>query len=428
MDRTLISIPPIEDPFVPAVVPDDSSLENIISDLRRNVNLLRGCVNRDASLEFNVDLCLLKLREGNRLLSNLILCKKKRAYKAKHALEKIEGPRQHAIYQKYVVQQTIDQVKHHPSLYMSIPLEDESTTTTTTTNDMEIDDSQPEHDQMLYCLQRELDSRKAMNDRLKASQDARELTRSRLVLKRKELEKLRDQIEGIIKSADPLAHTHQRLFHELRQRKEIGESPPNIPTQDDTLNPIMVLFEKLSKWAEGQEGVQGKIVEELEPGEDDSLLDDRRECNDSDLDEEVTSAVDDNQENVSHSHARFSSTSNRFNHRKFSRSYIQVTVEDHITIYIYETDGIMVAQLESSIEQVKWSNLEDPGHWLTQIVTRPDEEASERLNLDQELQPMAFLWLQCLSGLSPTQPAYADPSGVFDALFSSLKQLAKSHD
>lgn len=441
MDRIHLEQPPIEDNFVPAIVPDDSSPDAIVTYMHKSITTLRSHVKEDTNFNEHLDLCLLKLREGNRLLSNLILCKKKRSHQAKLTVEKLDGPRQCLIYQQQDVERSIDEARHHPSLYLSIPLEDDKANHTGV-HDMEIDEEErsipidDEHTKMLRRLQRELEGRKALSERLKASQDARELARSRLVLKRKELEKLRDQIENIIRAADPLCHTQQRLFSELKQRAERIESPITdtgnaleITSDQIKQNPLTVLFEKLTQWSEGQDYIQIQYHDEIEPGED--IIDNYGgEEEEEDRDSETGGArsiPEASQETIHRGMRlcdRFESSSRNLLSRRYSIAHVLITINQKVNVSIYQSGSILMAQLESireSDQNMTWdelfSHLSNLDPALQETVPMDESKIGRGSNI------RAFTWLQCLAGIIPSRDPYLNIDDVLNVFFSSIRSL-----
>ena len=399
----------------------DSTLvaDTIVGAFRLSIAQLRSCMDNGFDLRIDAKLGLLKLRECNRSLSVLLRNKKKRVQQAKNALDRTELTRQNLLYKKNHLLASIEDTRRHPSFYESIMLVDVQETA------MDID----EHTMMLHRLREELETRKQLAERLKSNQDSLELAKSRLVLKRKELEKVRDQVESILKACDPLLHTHSRLFAELKQRgMPEMKSPMEEMSTMSKGSPLEVLMSPLLKWAEGPDDITVQMFDELEPGEEEAEFD-TNNGGEVDEDEPATPISTEDGSGNNRSHARFVPSSQlELKNRKFAFAHIRVQLGETATVYFFAVSAanLIVCQVEIPSRSMEKAELE------SFMLSLPNLDPSMLLTISHEAIThgetgfVPFKWIQCLAGLVPSESAYEDSNTLLQNFFSSVRSAATS--
>lgn len=385
----------------------------------------------------NVHMTLLRLREYNRNMSLGLKSKKKRVQFFKNALDRTELSRQNIMYEKEHIEATIEDTRRHESLHLSIPLaeEDEQKGEERTGS---VDSDNDEHQKMLSRLGRELDERRRLSDALKASQENLELAKSRLVLKKKELEKVRDQLDGIIRSTEPFISSHSRLFVEIqKQQAQLDEASVEM---SDGVAPLEKLSELLLSHADTHHTkVQVCVFEGLEAGKELAYVDGddyrhgqnhSRANGSGDGDEDEDGSVSISFESLpkeKHAHSRFATHSNSRN-RRFSFHYLRVDLcESSIpSCYLYfyhvvpeDLDSPIVVRIEIPERDLGKGEAEA-------LLLTLDLETSFLLTVPHELVVpgesghVPFLWLQAVSGLLH-EDSFADSNFIIDRFYSAVQ-------
>lgn len=378
---------------------------------------------------------LLQLREHNRTMSGLQRECKRRVQTAKTALDRTELSRQNLLYERRHLQACIQDARNHPSLYLSIPLEGGHVA--------------PDHGQMLERLRGELTGRQTLAERLKSSQESLELARSRLVLKQKELERVRDQLSSIIKAADPFLNSHSRLFAELERSASTAAmgDDKHRPNDGQGLRALERLMQHWILFAEGSDGVAVTLFEELEAGEegghyDGMLVYDEEDDLAASLSGEESSigAADEGPGEVGSAsgggaggramHARFASLAKR-PERRFSFAHLMVQISDAmeriLKVYFYPVDPTGSSSqllLVVRVECEALGNLSDADaeEWLLALdidpilkLTIPHEKI-----VPGEAGHVPFRWIQSLADILP-DASFAEPPLILQKFASALK-------
>lgn len=383
---------------------------------------------------------LLQLRENNRAMSGLQRECKRRVQAAKTALDRTELSRQNLLYERRHLQACIQDARNHPSLYLSIPLEEGHAAS--------------DHAQMLERLQGELTGRQTLAERLKSSQESLELARSRLVLKQKELEKVRDQLSSIIKAADPFLNSHSRLFAELERSASTAAMGDDKHHSSDGqgLRALERLMQHWILFAEGSEGVTVTLFEELEAGEDGGHYDGMLVYDEEDGltaslsgEESSTSVADEGPSDGviggaggggggggRAMHARFASLAKRPG-RRFSFAHLMVQISDtmmerSIKAYFYPVDPtgssfsqlLLVVRVES--EALGHQSDADAEEWLLALDTDPILKLTiphEKI-VPGEAGHVPFRWIQSLADILP-DASFAEPLLILQKFVAALK-------
>jgi hypothetical protein len=354
-----------------------------------------------------VALLLLRLREYNRAMSFLLRSRRKRVLGAKSAIDRTELTRQNLLYERQHLEATIEDARRHESLYLTVPLEDGDPVETQLCT---------EHEMMIHRLRHELETRKRMADRLKAGQDSLELARSRLVLKRKELEKLRDQLEMVIKAADPFLHSHARFFTDIeKQAQEQAEEEEEEESVTNT--PLDLLYKHILNFSEARPNIKVYYFEKA----DGRLESDEPVDIDDDDEASATIGLDDTKV-TTRSHARFTSHIQSVT-RKYPFPYLAAEL-DSIRLYFYHVDGQnsttpIVVKIEIADRELTAAEAES-------LLLTLDMDAALLLTVPNEAIVIGeaghvpLRWLQSLVGLS--SESFGDPQSSLATFFSAVEK------
>lgn len=300
---------------------------------------------------------------------------------------------------------------------------------------------------MLKSLQDELSERQMLAEKLKSSQESLELARSRLVLKQKEFEKIRDQLSTIIKAADPFLNSHSRLFAELEKAATAATVGDKTHESSDGQE-VQALERLLQHWllfAEGHEGVSVALFEELEAGEDGDQHNGMVSFGEEEDDDEMMASMSGDESvggggNNRALHARFTSSAKKAE-RRFAFAHLVVKIADQmdrdLKVYFYPADPsgdselVLVVRVESeSLGHMSCSDAED---WLLALdidpimkLTIPHEKIIPR-----EAGHIPFRWIQSLADVLP-DASFSEPQAILEKFTSALKheslrERAESH-
>lgn len=379
---------------------------------------------------------LLRYREANRAISVLLRERKRRVQSAKGALDRTELVRQNLLYEKRHLESSIRDTRNHPSLFLTIPLQ---TATPGEPGSIEY------HEQMLLSLRTELSEKRELADRLKSKQESLELAKSRLVLKRKELEKIRDQLELVVRAGDPFLHSHARFFVELERATSQSQSKSDSllllgGEEKDTA----ALERLLQHWiafceSEQGEGIQVSMFDELEAGED---FDPSRQPHDNDHDNDNEHDTDEDEARslsalgsedalAPRAYSRFESQNGR-PARRFGFAYLSVLVpvgpaEKVVTLLFYRADQqdrsaplVLRVESEGEAEMAKPEGMES-------VMLALNVDPVMKLTIPHEsIVPGAaghvpFRWIQSLAGLMP-DASFSEPQRILLNLCNAVRQ------
>lgn len=383
-----------------------------------------------------LNFALLRYREANRAISVLLRERKRNVQNAKGSLDRTELSRQNLLYEKRHLESTIQDTRHHPSLFRTVLLPSAML------------DDEPEtimpHDIMLESLGNELNQRKELADTLKSKQESLELAKSRLVLKRKELEKSRDQLEGVLRAADPFLHSHSRFFVELEnaatQLQSKSQSLLSI-SEDKEFMALETLLQHWSAFCESQqgEGAMVSMYDELEAGEDCDALE---KHGDDTEDDEARSASAVGSEDIlaTRTHARFESQGTRPG-RRFPFAYLLVSIPiletssgQSANLFFYHADqqdrsAPIVVRLETDAEgadEIKTSAEAES------ILLSLDVDPVMRLTIPHDtVAPgsaghVPFRWIQSLAGIMP-DASFSEPQHILLTFANALRFYFQSN-
>lgn len=196
--------------FVEEAVPLINNFRSELNSLKEQLLFRSNSSDFDSGHHRAMSLSLLRIREYNRHLSLYIRDCKKRVQSDKNTVDKAELSHQSALYERRHLLASIEDARRHESLYIKI-------LQLANTNDSIASFS---HMDILNMLNQELTERKAMTEQLKSKTGELELAKSRIVLKRKELERIRDQLDTILKSTESFNISHARLFASLQKKEQ----------------------------------------------------------------------------------------------------------------------------------------------------------------------------------------------------------------
>lgn len=385
---------------------EQASSSSLLCKYRDAINELKGSLYGTISQK-EKEMIILRIRECNRNFSLSLRDVKKQVQGAKNAVDRTELARQNLLYEKRHYEQNIKDTRTHESLYLTIPLD----------NDNNDDGELNEHERMLRSLQRELEERKRMADELKSKQESLDLAKSRLVLKRKEMEKLRDQLDSIIKSAEPFNNTHSRLFADLLKANAMSVDEISTNNRNIEQESIEKLLQAIIAFCEGNVGCRVTFYEELEAGEEmEDLLDDDRA--DSSRDSPGPDHV--------HSHSRFSSHAGGDNRsRKYTKRHIRLDVnierEVAASLYFYYLNGVMVVTIDLTGRSLDVAETES---FLLGLKLAPELllTVPNPLVIPGEMGAIPFRWLQSASGLlDGWDSSLSDSLEVISKFIASIK-------
>lgn len=422
-----------------------------------------------ATRKRELHLSLVRLRSVNRELALQVRSRKRRVQQVKSVIDRDELIRQTLLYQKNHLQATIEDTRQHPSLYASIIEVGETAGGMGTDSDVsmsiEAPNEQEQHQTRLHKLRRELEMRRALSDGLKARVESLELAKSRLVLKRKELERLRDQLEGIIKASDPLAHSQARLFAELTAaRQQMSADDQSGKEDDDQMGmgrAMERLGQQLTSFVEGRHDMNVFSFEEVELGEEpieEEATSEQRSEDEPPID--LTAARDENADGEAdgdeetrsgeHHHGRFASHHVRASgsggrRRRYDHAHILMEItrqqqseggdttdmgstDEPIRIIFVPIDGEQAIGLQLDMSDGDSKSAEQIETFLLSLPLEPALLLTVPLHGEQQPRHptgcIPFRWIQCLAGLSSPDSAFADAQAVLHAFLMAIKGRA----
>lgn len=406
-----------------------SSYTQCLGKIKQAIKVLEEST-LDTSAKRELNLLLITLRENNRTISLYQRQHKRQVQKIKSVIDEQELSRQGYLYEKNYLLASIADAQKHESLYLTISLpqrqQDEYEN-----NSMFLEED--ESQLMLSRLQTELEERRSLAERLKSSTENLDLAKSRLVLKRKELERLRDQVAFICKASDSLISSNCRLF-EARQAalarnsmeldSDLAATTASVADVSGNAsvraNPIETLVEALAQFAEKNDFIRLQVFEAEEDPEEGEFEDDAEK---SDVDDAGSPDI------VIKGHSRLSSHSTATQGRRFPFAHIKTDLlfpdsaeKPQCSIYFYsipslnpslmlvsiihEETEMSKGEVESFLLQLKLDNI--------LLLT-----ASHPQIVPGELGALPFRWLQAACGLIPDR-SYSDVDSTLDSFFKAI--------
>lgn len=359
----------------------------------------------DGTSKRSRDLLLLKLREGNRNLSLHQRACKKQVQTARSIVEKLELSRQGYLYEKNHLLASIEDARRHDSLYRQIPI----------ALDEDAINQGIQHDTVIAQLKCELEKRKALADKLKSSNENLELARSRLVLKRKELERLRDHVSSVCKAAEVLINSNARLF-EARQASK-AQNAMEVTSTTSTA-PMDVLSERLALFAESHDYIRLQIFEGEEMPEE------------GEFEEGEEPGIGDGEESETKGHTRFSTSHHASAIKRFiSAAYIRVDIlktdlsECLCSCFFYQSssNGTIAMAIELTGDGDEENQPSSVSSSSSSSILFSLSLQLDTTNSNGSVEPdvhggMAFAWLQSLID------DRSDTNTILEKLFNSLQQ------
>jgi len=146
-------------------------------------------------------LWILTLRDLNRRACLEVKAARKEAQERKALCEQAELEHSKIQHEEGVLRRNLEESLNYSPLYLKI-VEESS------------------HETIVTKLKSELSHRRLLVEKVRTAKAELDLARSKLSLKRKELERMHEQLGGFLKAADPFVISHQRL----RPRNEVKRS------------------------------------------------------------------------------------------------------------------------------------------------------------------------------------------------------------
>lgn len=455
---------------LPETSPSGRHAEAVVEEYHALLKQLQGWIREGlATRKRELHLSLVRLRSVNRELALQVRSRKRRVQQAKSIIDRDELIRQTLLYQKNHLQATIEDTRQHPSLYASIIEDEEGTGEVGTDSDasmsmsIEAPDEPGQHRMRLQKLKRELEMRRTLSDGLKARVESLELAKSRLVLKRKELERLRDQLEGIIKASDPLAHSQARLFAELTAARQQTFTEEQLGREDDEMGmrrAMERLGQQLNCFVEGRQDMAVFSFDEVELGEEPTEGEttfERQSEDEASIDS--TTARNENTEGEAdgdegarggeHHHGRFASHhtnvgGSRGRRRRRDQAHILLEMsrqpsegggdmdtgatDEPIRIIFVPMAGELLIGLQLDLGEGDSRSAEQIETFLLSLPLEPALLLTVPLQGEQQLRHSAgcipFRWIQCLAGLAAPDSAFADVQAVLHAFLMAIKDRA----
>lgn len=386
---------------VDAVVPKE-----LVDGFRTSIQSIWKGVEEQRLADTKLD--LLRLRQSNRAMSQLVRSCKQRVQQTKSALDNVELSRQCLLYQKNHLQATIEDVQRHDSIYLSIPLPSNEDSNLM---DLDLD----EHGTMLHRLKTELEQRKQLSEQCKSKQESLELAKGRLLLKKKELEKVRDQLDSIIKTSEPLLNSHSRILADLikrEQEQEAAQSAP-LPTKNH-VNPLGLLHEQLCKYSENDTLVTVQYLDEIEPGEEFSDVEDS---------EGIYTPTADGTARFYH---RFGASENVQN-RKYSFAHILLKLKDESGMSLADLFFFLIADGSLAVTLIEPASYEllkaEQESFLLSLPLDPALllTVSHESIVPGESGFVPFRWLQALTKLTNSE-SFGEPQVIISNFVASIRQ------